>query len=467
MIGGSVMEDLARLAIETGLNLGMSFVDIRIETGRMTNLEVVKGVTMKTLIANYTGAGIRAFTKGSWAFGHTSNLTVSGIRKAVESLSQMASASTKWVDMDFEIDAPAFSGKAEYRAKGPINNATIEEKIEVAQSIDHQLRQADSRVVHTRVLYRDVWTDRYVVNSLQTEIHQETGQIALTPICTAKEGANIQKAAIGYGLTGGLGDIGEQAMCNLGTKPAKTAVGLLDSVSLKGGVYDVIADPVLNGAMIHEAFGHACEAGNHTAGSSILKGKLNSVVGPETISITDDPTLDHHIGSYEYDSEGTRAQKRKLVRDGVLTEFLHDLDTAARLEMAPNGAARAMSFMYSPIPRMSNTFMEPGDWDLDELIQDTKHGVLMCDVNYGYANSAKGQFMFQAPHGYLIQNGKRTKMVRDVSIAGFITDILWKIDGVSNDFSYDVGDCGTQDQELFVMSGGPHVRIRQVPVGGT
>jgi TldD protein len=461
------MENLAELAIKTGLDLGMSFVDIRIETTRMTSFEVVKGVTMKTLIANHTGAGIRAFTKGSWAFGHTSDLTASGIRKAVESLSRMASATAKWVDMDFEIDAPTFSGKAKYRAKGPINNATIEEKLEVAHSIDQQLRQAYSRVTHTRVRYRDVWTDRYVANSLQTETHQETGQITITPICTVKESANIQKAAIAYGLTGGLGDISKQVMHNLGTKPAKIAVDLLDSVSLKGGVYDVIADPVLNGAMIHEAFGHACEAGNHTAGSSVLKGKLNSPVGPETISITDDPTLEHHIGSYKYDSEGTPARKRELVRDGVLSEFLHDLDTAARLEMEPNGAARAMSFMYPPIPRMSNTFMEPGDWDLDELIQDTKHGVLMCNVNYGYANSAKGQFMFQAPYGYQIQDGEKTKMVRDVSIAGLITDILWKIDGVSNDFAYDVGDCGTQNQTVLVMSGGPYVRIRQVPVGGT
>ncbi|MHA2380621.1 MAG: TldD/PmbA family protein [Candidatus Thorarchaeota archaeon] len=461
------MESLAKLAIETGLDLGMSFVDVRIETSRMTRLEVVKGVTMKTLIANHTGGGIRAFTKGSWAFGHTSDLTVSGIRKAVESLSRMVSATAKWVDKDFEIDAPTFTGKAKYRAKGPINNATIEEKIEVAQSIDHQLRQADSRVTHTRVRYRDVWTDRYVANSLQTETHQETGQITLIPTCTVKEYANIQKATIAYGLTGGLGDISKQALYNLGTKPAKIAVDLLDSVSLKGGVYDVIADPVLNGAMIHEAFGHACEAGNHTAGSSVLKGRLNSAIGPETISITDDPTREHHIGSYEYDSEGTPARKRELVRDGVLTAFLHDLDTAARLEMEPNGAARAASFMHPPIPRMSNTFMEPGDWELDELIQDTKDGVLMCDVNYGYADSSKGQFMFQAPYGYQIQDGERTKMVRNASIAGLITDILWKIDGVGNDFSYDVGTCGTQNQMVLVMSGGPHVRIRQVPVGGT
>jgi len=461
------MENLAKLAIETGIDLGMSFVDVRIETSRMTRLEVVKGVTMKTLIANHTGGGIRAFTKGSWAFGHTSDLTVSGIRKAVESLSRMASATAKWVEKDFEIDAPTFTGKAKYRAKGPINNATIEEKIEVAQSIDHQLRQADSRVTHTRVRYRDVWTDRYVANSLQTETHQETGQITLIPTCTVKEYANIQKATIAYGLTGGLGDISKQALYNLGTKPAKIAVDLLDSVSLKGGVYDVIADPVLNGAMIHEAFGHACEAGNHTAGSSVLKGRLNSAIGPKTISITDDPTREHHIGSYEYDSEGTPARKRELVRDGVLTAFLHDLDTAARLEMEPNGAARAASFMHPPIPRMSNTFMEPGDWELDELIQDTKDGVLMCDVNYGYADSSKGQFMFQAPYGYQIQNGERTKMVRNASIAGLITDILWKIDGVGNDLSYDVGTCGTQNQMVLVMSGGPHVRIRQVPVGGT
>ena len=155
-----------------------------------------------------------------------------------------------------------------------------------------------------------------------------------------------------------------------------------------------------------------------------------------------------------------------MVKDGILSELLHSLDSAARLEMEANGAARAMSFMHPPIPRMSNTFMEPGDWDLEELIEDTKEGIIMCNIDYGYTDSTKGQFMFKSVHGQLIENGERTEVVRDASIAGIILDILPKIDAICNDFSYDAGSCGTQGQMAWVMSGGPHARLRQVPVGG-
>ena len=110
--------------------------------------------------------------------------------------------------------------------------------------------------------------------------------------------------------------------------------------------------------------------------------------------------------------------------------------------------------------------MEPGDWTLDELIEDTKEGIIMCNVDYGYTDSTKGSFMFKSVHGQLIENGERSTVVRDASIAGQILDILPKIDAICNDFFYDAGSCGTQGQMAWVMSGGPHIRLKQVPVGG-
>ena len=217
---------------------------------------------------------------------------------------------------------------------------------------------------------------------------------------------------------------------------------------------------------MHEAFGHAAEADNWPAHTTVLEDKVGEVVGPDHLNLSDDPTMVGERGSFAYDWEGTKTSKRHLVKDGVLNELLHSLETASRLDMAPNGSARAQSFMHSPLPRMSNTFMEPGDWDVEEMIQDMGNGIILCGFNYGYTEPAKGQFMFQANYGYIIENGEKTTMIRDVSLAGQILEVLPKIDAIGNDFEMDAGTCGKGGQGVPDMTGGPHARIRSMPVGG-
>ncbi|MFW9794064.1 MAG: TldD/PmbA family protein [Candidatus Thorarchaeota archaeon] len=460
------MEDIADCAIETGLRTGASFVDIRIEYTRKTNLDVVNGVTRNTILATEKGAGIRAFVDGAWAFGYTSDLTKQGVQRASESITRMAITASKWTEERFEIEAPSFRDRIEYKAKTPIDETPVEYKIDVVKRLSMDMSQVDKRVKNSRIIYRDVYTELWVANSLGTMIKQDTGRLVFIPMCTAKDERSSQQGHLALGFTGGLGDISDELMDMLVDEPSQVALSLLDSTAVKGGVYDVIADPPLNGAMIHEAFGHACEGDSLTGGSSVLQNKMGTRVGPEHINLFDDTTLKGHVGSSTYDWEGTKTSRKHLVKDGVLSEFMHTLDTAARLEMEPNGAARAMTFMYPPIPRMSNTFMEPGDWALDELIEDTKEGIIMCNIDYGYTDSTKGSFMFKSAHGQLIENGERAGIVRDASIAGQILDILPKIDAIGNDFFYDAGSCGTQGQMAWVMSGGPHIRLRQVPVGG-
>jgi TldD protein len=460
------LEDLADCAIETGLKTGASFVDIRIEYTRKTNLDVVNEVTRNTILATEKGAGIRAFVDGAWAFGYTSDLSKSGITKATESIAKMVLSTRKWIDERFEIEAPSFKDTIEYKVKIPIDKTDVENKIGLAKQLSKDMSQIDARVKNSRIVYRDVYTEMFVANSLGTKVKEDSGKIVIIPMCTAKDSQSTQQAHVAIGFSGGLDAISDERKKWLIEEPSRVALSLLGSKAVKGGIYDVIVDPAMNGGLIHEAFGHACEGDSLTGGSSVLQNRIDTAVGPEHINLFDDPTMDAHIGSFVYDWEGTRATRKQLVKNGVLTEFLHSLDTAARLGMDANGAARAMSFMYPPIPRMSNTFMQPGDWDLDELIEDTKEGIIMCNIDYGYTDSTKGQFMFKSVHGQLIEHGERTDILRDASIAGIILDILPKMDAICNDFFYDAGSCGTQGQMAWVMSGGPHARLRQVPVGG-
>ncbi|MFW9845276.1 MAG: TldD/PmbA family protein [Candidatus Thorarchaeota archaeon] len=460
------MEDLAQAAIDAAIKTGASFSDVRIEDTVTTIIEMTDGVTKKSIASRLKGAGIRAFLNGAWAFAQTTDLTPKGMRETGESVAKLALATMTKVDEKFEMDGPSFEDKLQFNPETHFNDIAIEDKMAYVMMIDEQSHSYDSRIVNSRTVYGDLWTELYVANSLGTSVSLENSLPRVISVSTAKDGSNRQRAFKSYGVRGGYERMESERPQTIGEESAKMAVDLLSSISAKGGSYDVIMDPVLNGVMVHEAFGHACEADNWPAHSTVLEDKVGERVGPNHLNLSDDPTMPGERGSFEYDWEGTRAKKRHLVKDGILTELLHTLETSVRLGMEPNGAARAQSFMHDPLARMSNTIMEPGDWDVEEMIADTSGGLLLCNFNYGYTDPSKGQFMFQASHGYLIENGELGQMVRDVSLAGQILDVLAKIDAVGSDFLMDAGTCGKNGQMIPDMSGGPHARIRNIPVGG-
>ena len=460
------MEDAARAAIDAVLKVGAKFADVRIENTTTTIIELSDGVTKRSLASRLKGAGIRAFIDGAWAFGQATDLTPKGMRETGESVARLALATRSRVVKRFEIDGPSFQDKVRLKVKKPVQDITFEEKIAFAKMIDDQARDFDGRVHNTRTVYGDLWTELYIANSLGTSVHLENSLPIIISITTVKDGTNRQRGYKSMGTRGGFEGLETERSQHIGEESAKLAVDLLSSVTATGGTYDVVLDPVLNGVMIHEAFGHASEADNWPAHTTILEDKVGKMVGPEHLNLTDDPTLPGMRGSFEYDWEGTKTRKRTLVKDGILTELMHSLETAVLLDMKPNGSARAQSFMHSPLPRMSNTFMEPGDWDVDELISDTNEGLLLCGYNYGYTVPSKGQFMFQANYGHLIEHGELTKLVRDVSMAGQILEVLAKIDAIGKDFSMESGTCGKSGQSVPEMAGGPHARIRDIPVGG-
>ena len=460
------MEDLAQTAIDAAINSGASFADIRIEDSTTTVLDINNGVTKRSLASRLKGAGIRAFVDGAWAFAQTTDLTPKGLRETGESVAQLALATREKVAEKFELEGPTYKDKFKISVKTPFEDVSLEEKLEFVKRIEKQVSEYDKRIVDSRAVYGDLWTQLYIANSFGTSIWTENSLPVTYCIATAKEGVSRQRMYKSYGVRGGYeqmeGDVPQQ----IGESTAKMVIDLLSSEAAKGGVYDVIMDPILNGTMVHEAFGHATEADNWPAHTTVLEDKVGERVGPDHLNISDDPRMQGMRGSFEYDWEGTKTRKRFLVKNGILTELLHSLETASRLDMEVNGAARAQSFMYPPIPRMSNTFMEPGDWSVEELIEDTKEGLLLCNFNYGYTEPSKGQFMFQASHGYIIENGEVGQMVRDVSLAGQILEILPKIDAIAKDFELDAGTCGKDLQYIPDMSGGPHARIRATPVGG-
>ncbi|MBD3189512.1 MAG: hypothetical protein GF308_02660 [Candidatus Heimdallarchaeota archaeon] len=194
---------------------------------------------------------------------------------------------------------------------------------------------------------------------------------------------------------------------------------------------------------------------------------MGKKLGSELISIYDDPTIPGLRGSYCYDSEGTKTIRRELVREGVQVGYLHSLETATKMGVEPNGAARAANFNYRPIVRMGNTFIDTGDHSFEEVIESIGDGVYLQHSYGGYVDTAKGEFYFSAQGGHLVENGELTEPIQNVSMSGLVMEILERTIAVGKDLRYDFpGSCGKLSQWVPVHAGGPPIAVKQIVVGG-
>jgi TldD protein len=284
---------------------------------------------------------------------------------------------------------------------------------------------------------------------------------------TALDGDVRQQAGERRGEQCGYELIDRLTPDEVSAKAAKRAVALLKAKRAPAGKFTVVFHPSITGLLTHEALGHNSEADLVLSGQSILEGKLGQKIASECITIIDDGTIPGSWGSYAYDSEGTASQRRVIIENGVLKGFLHSLETAAKMGVAPNGSARAQGFGNRPVVRMSNTFIVPGTMTFEELLKDIDIGVYLKGGQWGYVLCERGQYTCSAGEGYMIRNGQLAEHLRDVCISGLTLETLANADAVSRDFEMQMpGMCGKSGQGMHINAGGPHVRVRDIVVGG-
>lgn len=200
-----------------------------------------------------------------------------------------------------------------------------------------------------------------------------------------------------------------------------------------------------------------------------MEGLLGETIAAPGVNVFDDPGIDGAFGSYPYDHEGVIAQRKEIIRDGVLVGFITDRESAHELGIPPNGGARAADHSSRPIVRMSNTMIGPGDRSYDEIFEDIKLGILAKGSRGGQVDTTKGTFQFNAQEAYLIERGEITQPLRDVSLSGDILTTLKHIDAMTREIHLgEPGFCGKggELQIIPVGDGGPYVRFREIVIGG-
>ncbi|WP_297073004.1 TldD/PmbA family protein [Thermococcus sp.] len=449
--------ELVKKAEELARKHGVDYYEIRLVRITSRRLFMTNGHLRELSNNSEIGIGARAFN-GAWGFSSANDRE--RFEKAIETAMKIAKLSRG--EARIYLGNPV-RDDVELGVKKPFTEIDIEEKLSLVKEIDRLLQ--GERIVSRSVNYGDSVVETLYFNSLGSEVRTVIPRIKLGFSVTAKENGEMQSFWKSFGGTLGWELVEGIDLHHWTSHVKEKALELLSARSPPSGEMDVIADPELTGVLIHEALGHAVEADSVKNGDSILAGKLGEEIAGEGLTVVDDPTLPGKFGSYPYDDEGIKARRVEIIRDGVLVNYLNDRETAEYFGLEPNGHARAESYNHQPLVRMSNTYVEPGNWSFEEILGEVRQGLYMLGDKGGEVDTANGTFTFGAKIGYIVENGEIRKTVRDVALSGKILDVLRNIRAIGNDTRVEFpGYCG-KGQWVPVDDGGPHVLTRAL-VGG-
>ena len=407
------------------------------------------------------GGSVRARVNGAWgfcAFNDVERLD-HHVGRACEQARLTASRPTCWPA------ATAHQAQVDHRLGADPAAVPLADKVALCRGYNDILL-APRAIQTSRCAYRDGAQTLWLATSEGVRIEQLRTSSGLMVAATAKDGTNVQQACKSVGdLRGFENVLGMEPVCE---RVAERAVRLLSAEPVAGGRYTVVMDPQLAGVFAHEAFGHLSEADFLYENADLLDLMvLGERFGPDGLCIVDDGTLPGEAGTAAYDSEGTPTQRTYLIRDGVLTGRLHSRETAAQMGEEPTGNARAITYRHEPLVRMTNTFIEPRDLPFEQMLAPIDRGIYAVGTRGGQTNME--MFTFAAEEAFEITAGRLGRPLRDVTLTGNVFETLAHVDGIGDDLRLfgGLGGCGKAGQSpLPVADGGPHVRVRDVVVGG-
>lgn len=338
----------------------------------------------------------------------------------------------------------------------------IEEKIEKIRQIYDFIQNYDRRILLSRIIYKETHTTRIFVNNEGSQLRQVIPRVRLYISPIVKSGIKVE---FDYFSTGGeMGfEIFDEITDSKLEQIATDSIDMLKAEKSPSGRFPVILDPGMAGIIAHESFGHGLEADQVLRGRSYLKDKLNKKVASEICVICDTPSLENQIGSYFFDDEGIKAGKNVLVENGILKNFIYDRRSASVLNGSPQGNGRRESYAHVIHPRMSNTYFEPGNDELEDMISEIDDGVMILKSYFGMEDPIGGGCQCSSKKGYLIKKGEKTKLLKGIALSGYVLDILQNIDAVSKDeTNFHGGTCGKgHADDIPVSDGGSYIRIKE------
>ncbi len=488
---------LADHAVDYGSSIGADYVEARFIDSVSENYFSRNGKFLGIQEKPSRGMGIRVLVDGGIGFGSVDRLKKDEVEDRLESIVKMAELSERERPIELSNEKTV-EDSWEVPVKTPFEDISEEQKREFVKGLDKDIKDCGtgklpfrSKIKNRILFFHTNTSEKYIANSDGSRIESDESFISLYILLNAKSKDDREQRMLGLGGTSGWEWIEEE---NVRETVIRESEKLVETVKKAENVgfnepVDVIVGPEVSGIMAHENVGHPSEGDRimgremAQAGGSFYRELLGldkgasvkeSVkeqdveIGSECVSVIDDPTIEGSPGFYIYDDEAVEARSRYLIKNGQLNELLLNREFAAEFDTRSNGASRSAGYSREPIPRMSNTFFEPGEYSKEELVEDVDEGVLIESFTEWNIDDRRYHSKYVGLEAYLIKQGEVTeKMVRRPSLEMTTPSLLQSIDGVSDNYDYRMNFCGKSDpmQPISVSTGGPYLRIRDVNVG--
>jgi TldD protein len=444
----------------------LDYADLYFQCTRYESWSVEDGVVRDGVHSLDQGVGVRAVAGEKTGFAYSDQLDATALTEAIE-----AARGISRIHGDGRVKVPQKAGTHNlYPPIDPLASLDDADKVALLVAVDKETRALDERII--QVIANLACVHEMIL------VHASDGGLAadIRPLVRLNVSVILQSGARreqGYAGGGGRGDL------SLLTDPARyraiaeeavrSAAVNMEAIPAPAGAMSVVLGPGWPGILLHEAIGHGLEGDFNRKRTSVFSGLLGERVAAAQCTVVDDGTLTGRRGSLNVDDEGTPTRCTTLIENGVLRGYLQDKLNARLMKTESTGNGRRESFAHVPMPRMTNTYMLPGEYAPEEIIASVDKGIYAPNFGGGQVDITSGKFVFSASEAYLIEGGKITAPVKGAMLIGSGAEVLKRVSMVGSDLKLDpgVGVCGKDGQSVPVGVGQPTLKIDSLTVGGT
>ena len=465
---GPAALDEDRVAAVLGDVMGhaVDYTDIYFQLTREESWALEDGIVKDGAHSIEQGVGVRALAGEKTGFAYSDEVMLPALLEAAHAARAISRSGAGGNVQAWH----ATGGRGLYSAVDPVETMADDDKVKLLEQIDREARSLDSRITQVMASLSASHDIVLVMASDGTLAGDVRPLVRLNvSVIIEQDGRREQGYAGGGGRFAYTEFLASERWRALVKEAVRTAQVNLEAVPAPAGTMTVVLGAGWPGVLLHEAVGHGLEGDFNRKGTSAFSGRIGQQVAARGVTIVDDGTLAARRGSLNVDDEGTPTQCTTLIEDGILRGYLQDKLNARLMGVKPTGNGRRESFAALTLPRMTNTYMLPGQHAPEEIIASVGKGLYCRNFGGGQVDITSGKFVFSASEAYLIENGRITRPVKGATLIGNGPDVMTRVSMIGNDLKLDdgVGTCGKEGQEVPVGVGQPTLRVDALTVGGT
>ena len=453
-------------SIGTLLVREIDYGEVFIQSIRGESFGLEDGIVKDGSFGVEAGIGVRALAGEKTGFAYSEDIRLDGLQEAAKAAQSIAGAGAPRNLPSFRVGGyPSL-----YAAIDPISSLSDEEKVSLLQRVDQVARAQDPRVQEVNVRISGNHETMLVMASDGTLAADIRPLVRFDVSVIVEHNGRRERGNAGGGGRRSLDSLAEGEWTdNLAKEAVRMALVNLEAVDAPAGPMPVVLGPGWPGVLLHEAVGHGLEGDFNRKGSSAFSNRVGEQVASPLCTVVDDGTLEARRGSLSVDDEGTQTQMTTLIENGVLKGYMQDKLNARLMNVAATGNGRRQSYAHVPMPRMTNTYMLPGQDMPEDIIRSVKNGIYAVNFGGGSVDITSGRFVFSATEAYRIEDGQVTAPIRGATLVGSGPEVMNRISMVGNDLDLDggVGVCGKDGQSVPVGVGQPTLKVDEIVVGGT